>query len=245
MLGPLDYSLWLLTTLLEAAVVVCAIRAKCFFQFLPLNLYMLAAMLTAAARYFILHEYGFGSTEYFYFYYLTNALLTILLFFALMGLFSHVFSEMGATLYIRLGASAILGLSAAVSFGIVWHSQDRIFTHSQARSAAYFVSELLQNLHFVEAVLAYVLWGAIRKLHETRTRLIQLSLALGVYLSAMAANNALSALSPNSPVWRIGSHLMELWLPIAWGYTFLRVSETARMSPARVVAGQRAVAGSR
>ncbi len=238
MLSPLDYMIWLLTTLLEVGVVVCSIRAKCFFQFLPLNFYMAATALLGVARYSVLAHYGLKSAEYFYFYYFSDALLTICLFFALMGLFSHVFNEMGATLYVRLGAIVVLGLSAVVSFAIVWHSHDKIFSHSQGKIATYFVSELLQNLHFVEAILAYILWGAIRKLHETRTRLIQLSLAMGVFLSAMAASNALSALYPNSPIWKIVSYLMSLWLPIAWGYTFLRVPESARLAPSRVVTGR-------
>jgi hypothetical protein len=245
MLSLLGYISWILIPLLEVGVVVCAIRAKCFLQFFPLNFYMLAASFVAAARYFVFNHYGLRSAEYFYFYYISDALLTICLFFALMGLFSHVFSEMGAALYVRLAAIGVLGLSAVVSYAIVWHSQDKIFAHSQGKIATYFVSEMLQNLHFIEAILAYVLWGAIRKLHETRTRLIQLSLALGVFLSAMAASNALSALYPNSPIWRIGSYLMSLWLPIAWGYTFLRVPENARLAPSRVVTGRPSpVAGS-
>jgi hypothetical protein len=236
---------WILTPLLEVAVVVCAIRSKCFLQFFPLNFYMLCASLNTVARYFVYIHYGYRSSEYFYFYYFSDALLTICLFFALMGLFSHVFSEMGAALYVRLGAMVVLGLSAVISYAIVWRSHDQIFTHSQGKIATYFVSEMLQNLHFIEAILAYVLWGAIRKLHETRTRLIQLSLALGVFLSAMAASNAFSALYPNSPIWRIGSYLMSLWLPLAWGYTFLRVPESARLAPSRVVTGRpSAVAGS-
>jgi hypothetical protein len=234
MLGPLDYVLWMVTALLQAAVVVCAIRAKCFLKFFPLNFYMLAASLFTVARYFILHQYGFQSTQYFYFYFYSDALLTICLFFALMGLFAHVFSEMGAKAYVRIGSLLVLGLTCVVSFLMVRQSQDRMVSK--------FVAELSQNLYFVGAVLTYLLWVALKKLHETRTRLIQLSLGLGVYFSAQAASYALAVLYPDSPVWKFGSYAMGVWLPLAWGYTFLRVSETARISPARVVSGQRAVA---
>ncbi len=241
MLGPLDYSFWIVTALLQAAVVVCAIRAKSFFKFFPLNFYMLAASSFTAARYLILREYGFRSSQYFYFYFYSDALLTICLFFALMGLFAHVFSEMGAKTYIRLGSLAVLGLTCAVSFAMVRQSQDRMVSR--------FVAELSQNLYFVGAVLTYLLWAALKKLHETRTRLIQLALALGVYFSALAANYALAvlyaAMYPNSSAWRIVPAVMGLWLPLAWGYTFLMIPESARLSPARVVAGSRAAAGSR
>jgi hypothetical protein len=237
MLGPLDYALWMVTALLQAAVVVCAIRARCFFKFFPLNFYMLAASLFTVARYFILHQYGFRSTQYFYFYFYSDALLTICLFFALMGLFAHVFSEMGAKANIRIGSLVVLGLTCVVSFLMVRQSQDRM--------VSLFVAELSQNLYFVGALLTYLLWIALKKLHETRTRLIQLSLGLGVYFSAQAASYALAVLYPNSPVWKFGSYAMGVWLPLAWGYTFLMVSETARISPARVMSGVRAEARSR
>ncbi|HUK30470.1 MAG TPA: hypothetical protein VLV89_05100, partial [Candidatus Acidoferrum sp.] len=102
-----------------------------------------------------------------------------------------------------------------------------------------------QNLYFVGAVLTYLLWAALRKLRETRTRLIQLALALGVYFSAQAASYALAVIYPYSPVWRIGSYIMGLWLPLAWGYTFFRVPESARVSPSRIAHGPHAMAGSR
>ncbi len=237
MLGPLDYALWLVTALLQAAVVVCAIRAKAFFKYFPLNFYMIAACTFTGARYFTLHEYGYRSAQYFYFYYYSDLLLTICLFFALMALFSHVFAEMNAKLYIRVGSLAVLGMTCAISYGLVRQSQDRLVSH--------FVAELSQNLYFVGAILTYVLWGALRKLHETRTLLIQLSLALGVYFSAEAASFALAVLHPYNPVWRIGPYVMGLWLPLAWGYSFLMVPESARLSPAHVAHGTRAVAGSR
>ncbi|MFZ0818718.1 MAG: hypothetical protein WAM91_01515 [Candidatus Acidiferrales bacterium] len=241
MLGPLDYVLWLITALLQIAVVVCAIRAKSFFKFFPLNFYMLAASLFTAARYIMLQRYGFRSAQYFYIYFYSDFLLTICLFFALMALFAHVFSELGAKPYIRVGSLVVLSLTCAVSYLMVRQSQDLLVSR--------FVAELSQNLYFVGAILTYVLWAALRQLRETRTRLIQLSLALGVNFSALAAHYALAvlyaAMYPNSAAWRIVPAVTGLWLPLAWGYTFLRVSETARMSPARVVAGQRAVAGSR
>jgi hypothetical protein len=251
MLGPLDYVFWLVTALLQAAVVVCAIRVKAFLKYFPLNFYMLAASLFTAARYFAMHRYGFVSAQYFYIYYYSDVLLTICLFFALMALFSHVFREMGAKLYIRLGAITVLGLTAAVSYVLASRSQDWIMSkHGTQGKVVYFIAELSQNLYFVGAVLTYVLWGALKKLRETRTQLIQLVLGLGVYLSALAANYALAVLYasqyPKSVVWRIVPDLMGLWLPIAWGYTFLRVPESARLEPSRVVSGRpRPVAGTR
>jgi hypothetical protein len=236
MLGPLDYVLWTVTAVLQAAVVVCAVYKKSFLKYFPLNFYMLAASVFTGARYFFVHYYGYRSAQYFYFYYYSDLLLTICLFFALMGLFSHVFGEMGAKLYVRVGSLIVLGLTSIVSYAIVSKAQDRLVSH--------FVAELSQNLYFVGAVLTYVLWAAVKKLNETRTQLIQLVLALGVYFSALAGSYAICVLYPYSPIWKIGSYTMALWLPIAWGYSILRVPENARISTSRVSRGTPRIAHS-
>lgn len=216
---------------MELGVVYCALRTRSFLRFFPLNFYMLVALASDVARFTILHHYGFSSANYLYFYYYSDALLTICLFFALMALYSHVFKEMGAAFYVRIGAIIVLVLTAAVCFMMVMHSEHRLVTR--------FVSELSQNLHFVGAILTYVLWSAVKKLRETRTRLIQFTLALGVYFSAFAASFAMSVLYPGSPYSGLATYAMGLWLPLAWGYTFLKVPEGARLATSRVAAGAR------
>ena len=46
--------LWLLCTLLEAAVVVCALKRGTFRRYLILNMYMIASILVSVGRYRIL-----------------------------------------------------------------------------------------------------------------------------------------------------------------------------------------------
>jgi hypothetical protein len=229
MLSPLDYAIWILTSALELGVLFCALRTRSFLRFFPLNFYMLVAVISDLARFIILKHYGFNSANYRYSYYYSDALLTICLFFALMSLYSKVFKEMGAAIYVRIGAVVVLVLTAGVCFLMVRHSQHRLATR--------FASELSQNLHFVGAVLTYVLWSAVKKLHETRTRLIQFTLALGVYFSAFAASFALEVLHPNSPYSGLATYAMGLWLPLAWSYTFLKIPENARLQTARVASG--------
>jgi hypothetical protein len=236
MYGPLGKVFWIITEILQLAVVVCAVRAKCFLRFFPLNFYMLAASVLTAARYLVFAEYGLNSTKYFYFYYYSDGLLTICLFFALMGLFSQVFREMGAERFVRVGAIVVLGLTSVVSYFIVRHDFAMVQTTSRG-FAAHFVAELSQNLYFVGAVLTYLLWAAVRKLRETRTQLIQFVLALGVYFSALAASYALAVLNLNIPICRIGQVAAGIWLPVAWGYTFLKVPKGAKLETARVASG--------
>jgi len=149
-------------------VVVCALKRRAFRRYLLLNLYMASAALSELGRYKILALYGFGSKQYQYFYFYSDAILTIILYFALCTLYVHVFSEMKAERYVKMGTLLLLAGTAIFTGAVVLQSSAKLVTH--------FVVELSQNLYFVGLVLTYVLWAAILKLRETRTRLIQLVL---------------------------------------------------------------------
>jgi len=225
--GPIEFMVWCLGFASEVAVVVCAIRAKVFKRYLPLNLYMAASATVELLRYRILNHYGFTSSNYFYFYYYSDALLTITLYLALISLFVIVFREMSAERYVIYGASLLLGGTALFSYLVVQQSSNRLLTH--------FVVEMSQNLYFVGLVLTYVLWGAILKLRETRTQLIQLVLSLGVYFSLFAVNYAVRNLYPPfSPLSIALLQFLGCFLPVAWAYAFWRIPKDARLAPARL-----------
>ena len=232
MLGPVQYAIWFLCTLLEAAVVVCAIRGRAFRRYIFLNVYMSAEVLASIVRFKILHTYGFQSPNYAYFYYYSDALLTILLFFALSSLYSEVFRELNAERIVQFGAVLLLGGTALFSFAVVQQSSSKLLTHV--------VFEISQNLYFVGLILTYILWAAILKLRETRTRLIQLVLSLGVYFSLYAANYALRNLYPSvSAFFEYLNPLIGCFLPFAWAYAFYRLPEEARLAPAELAVAQR------
>lgn len=225
--GSYDYLIWLICTLLEAGVVVCALRAKSFRRYLFLNVNMAASFLVSAGRFLILMRFGKTSAQYAYFYFYSDALLVISLYFALLNLYSLVFDEMKVGRYLRLGATLLLAGTAWFSYAVVNESAHKILSH--------FAFELSQNLYFVGLVLTYVLWGAILKLRETRARLVQFVLALGVYFSAFAADYALRNLYPNlQTLWQYTMPLLGCILPAAWMYSFLRVNEEERLVPARL-----------
>jgi hypothetical protein len=224
--GSLGYAIWLLATLLEVAVVVCAIRRHCFGRYLCLNLYMVFSLLVSLVRYSVLTQFGLPSKQYLYCYYYSDAILTILLYLTLITLYLHVFDEMKAGKYVRLAATMLLAGTALFSYAVVQQSSHRMFTS--------FVYELSQNLYFVGLVLTYVLWGAILKLRETRTQLIQLVLSLGVYFSAFAATFALGNMFPTLQSVTYIAPLFGCLLPMAWAYAFWRLAPDARMATARL-----------
>lgn len=224
--SSIGYAIWFLGALLELCVVVSALSKHSFRRYLCLNLYMLFSFLVSLGRYQVLSHFGLRSSEYKYFYFYSDAVLTIFLYLALITLYLHVFDEMKVDKYLRLTALLLLIGTALFSYGVVQQSSNRMLTG--------FFFELSQNLYFVGLVLTYVLWGAILKLRETRTQLIQLVLSLGVYFSAFAATFALENMFPN--LHSLGSIIpvFGCLLPLAWAYAFWRLTPDARMSTARL-----------
>lgn len=228
MLGPFDYVFPILSLCAEIYVVVYLCVSKKSFRYFSLSVYMLAAIAAAAANYSFLHKYGFNSHQYFYSYYYADALVTISLFFAVMSFYHQVFEQMGAGKYVRGASILLLSATALFSYLVVRQNTNHMTTR--------FVVEMGQNLYFVGVVLTYLLWGAILKLRETRTRLIQLVLALGIFFSANAAAYALRNMFPDfqNEFLKFIPPLVEVFLPLAWAYTFTKIPEEARLLTARL-----------
>ena len=219
--------IWFLGSLLEVCVVVSAIAKHSFRRYLCLNIYMLFSFLISVGRYYVLNHFGLRSSEYKYFYFYSDAVLTIFLYLALITLYLHVFDEMKVEKYVRLTAVLLLVGTVLFSYGVVQQSQNKMLTGA-------FFAELSQNLYFVGLVLTYILWGAILKLRETRTQLIQLVLSLGIYFSAFAATFALGNMFPNFQFFGYVVPVFGCLLPLAWAYAFWRLAPDARMAPARL-----------
>lgn len=220
--------------LLEVYVVVSSVARKTFVRYFPINFYMLCEAVVTAGLYFCERRYSTASPTYFYYYYYTNSLLTILMFWVIIRFYQMVFSEMQVSQYVRKAAVLLLLATAIFSYGAVHHQ-----FHSNLPN--HFVVELGQDLYFVGVVLTYLLWGAVLKLHETRTRVVQLILALGVYFSGTAGTYAIGNLFPHLylPFFRFLLPIFGLWLPLAWAYTFTKVAEDARLATATLVARAR------
>jgi len=229
MLGPFDYVLVLLGLLAEAYVVVRLCLSENFLRYFSLNIYMLGVVGVTIGQDFALLKFGVSSPVYAYVYYYTDALLTIALFFVIMSFYQQVFHQMGVGRYVRWASVFLLSATALFSYLVV----RRMPTH---HLTSRFVVEMSQNLYFVGVVLTYLLWGAVVKLRETRTRLIQLVLALGIFFSSDAACYALRNLFPgleaNFLKWV--PPLAGTFLPLAWAYTFTKIPEDARLETARV-----------
>jgi hypothetical protein len=227
MLGPTDFVLWFINFSIEACVLVCVFKTRAFARYFTITLYLCSALAFEIGRYVILESFGYTSNTYFYFYFYSEFLVTILLYFVLMSLYAEAFPDMGVSKYLRGGTMLLLAGTALVSYLMVAALSDRLVTR--------FVIELSRNLDFVGVLLTYLLWGTMVRMKENRTRLMQLVLSLGVYFSAFAASYALVNLYPDFVLWRYVSHLMSMWLPLSWAYTFIKVPEDARLATSSVV----------
>ena len=225
--------LWLVGFLAEIGLVVFLLSRKQAIRYFPIAFYMLCDALVTCGLYFCVHHFGFDSPTYVYFYYYTDSLLNVLMFWVIIKFYQETFAEIGVSRYIRATAVMLILLTAVFSYAVVHQNRTHLTSH--------FVVEIGQNFYFVGVVLTYLLWGAILKVRETRTQLIQLVLALGIYFSAdaciYALRNLFPGLQPNFLRWL--PPLVGLWLPLAWAYTFAHVHEDARLEPARLMARAR------
>jgi hypothetical protein len=233
MLGSYFSVLTLAGILAEAYIVVCSLYKKTFLHELPINVYMLAAAGVTCGLSFCTYRFGITSDTYVYYYYYTDSLLTILMFWVVIHFYQQVFSQMQVRQYVRRAAVLLLLATAFFSYAVVHQNR----SHLTSR----FVVEMGQNLYFVGLVLTYLLWGAVVKLRETRARLVQLVLALGVYFSATAGSYAIGNLFPNlyMSFLRYLLPVLGVWLPTAWAYTFTKVPDNARLATASLLARAR------
>ena len=229
--GLLASAIWYFGVLLEVAFVVCSIWRGSFFRYFLLNLYFLFALGSGVVRYFFLTKFGVSSGEYYFAYFYTDVLLTLALYVALTSLYTRIFGELQFGKYVRLTAVLLLLGTALFSYAVVAQSEQRLSTA--------FAYELSQNLYFVGLVLTYILWGTVIKLRETRTRLVQFILALGIYFSAYAASYALVNLASKYSVVHIMGPIVSCLLPLSWTVTMWRHSEDSRLMTAQLVAVQR------
>ena len=222
-------AIWVLGMGVQVCFVGSTILRKAFFRYFFLNLYIIFCVSADLLRQFVLNHYGYSSAEYVYTYYYTDCLLTVALFIAVISLASHVFQELNLVRYVQLVAVLLLLGTAGFSYAVVAQSKDRLSTT--------FALELSQNLYFVGLVLTYLLWGAVLKLHETRTRLVQMILSLGLYFSAYAGSYALMNMHPESgALLKFAAPMIGCFLPVSWALTILRYSEESRLTPSRLVA---------
>jgi hypothetical protein len=229
--GPIGLSIWFLGVILELSFVVCSLARKSFLHYLFLNIYLIFSIIASVSRFLVLRNFGQDSTQYMYCYYYTDLVLTLALFVAVLSLYSRVLGDLKLKQYMNMVAGLLFFGTAVFSYAVFDRSTDRLST--------FFAIELSQNLYFVGLILTYILWGAVMKLRETRTRLVQFVLSLGLYFSAYAACYALANMTSSVELTRYINQALGCMLPLSWTITLMRHSEDSHLPTAQLLAVQR------
>ncbi len=221
MWGVFDYLIWMVSVSLAGYVMFRIWAGRALFRYLALSAYLLATLSFTITAAIVSHLYGFRSLEYIYFYIFGDGVLSLLLYLVVAGLFERIFSELGFSRYVRWVAVLVLAGTVGVSYSIVSAARDRIFGK--------FVVELQQNLYFLGVVLCALLWFSMRKLNNMPTRLMQITLGLGMYLGAHAAIYAFHNMFPGLAFWRYIPPASYVFFLVVLAHTFTTVPETARV----------------
>ncbi len=214
MLSLADLTLWLLTTLVEAFVVFLFLIQGLFCKFLLLNIYLLFSVTIAMGRFAVLYHFGFTSSEYAYFYYSTDALLTLFLFLSLCELGVRLVGTKVARRKATLWSAGALLATSWFSFLVVSSQGAHVTTR--------FVVELSQNIFFVCCLAIVLLW--VRKLRNYPEDRIAAGLfsVLSVYFSLYILMYGARQLAPqvSSLIINLGP-LMGAWLPLGCGFVLV------------------------
>lgn len=89
MISPADIALWVYATVLSLFVAFLLIVRGQFRRFAALGMYFVIESAVSLLRMRILSTYGISSTKYGYFYYYSDLLLSILLYFVVASLFQR------------------------------------------------------------------------------------------------------------------------------------------------------------
>src|ERR1019366_6317090 len=107
-LGPVDYALLIADLSIEVCALVVLLKKRALSQYFTFVLFLSASIAIGIGRYSVLATEGFTSNTYLYFYFFSDALLIICLYFVLMTLYLQVFSDMNAGKLVRGGAVLLL-----------------------------------------------------------------------------------------------------------------------------------------
>ena len=237
MIGAYELSIAGLSVVLTLGIGVVCLYTKSFLRYFVLNLYLLVNLLFTLGCYYVYLIYGYESGQYYYFYFLGDAIQNIVGYLLIASFFDRLLRESAFHKYVRPTLAICFLLIAGISALFIVGSVEHLYSE--------FVLELQQNLYFVGVLLTFLLWMSVSYLDVRSRRFTLLVSGLGIYFAAHAASYALRFLfsgleAPMTVVPPLAYNFMVgLWL-----YTFLWVpEEEVAVQPARQIFQQLAPVG--
>jgi hypothetical protein len=209
-LPPAELTLWLLTALVEAFAVYIFLVQGLSRKFLMLNLYFLLGAVISASRFAVFHHSGFFSVEYAYFYYYSDALLTVFLFLSV------------CELSLRLAGTKIsrkrIVLGGAAAFLAVSVFNASAASSSSIRMMSHFVVALSQDLYFTSplAIALLCVWKAFDDPEDlVAARFVDvIFVGTSIFILLYGARVLVPQVAVNNKL----VQMMAVWLPIGCGF---------------------------
>jgi membrane-associated HD superfamily phosphohydrolase len=172
-------------TLVLAVMVTSAARG-CLRRYFFLNLYVAIMLLVDGVRYAVLYRWGYSSVEYFWAFFLTDALLVAAIYRLILNFFEVVFRDTPLAGYVRKVLLFLVIIIALMSYSMVSRTLPHFRSH--------LIIEFLQNMYFAAVLLAVLAWIALQHLRVYDRQLGFLIAGLGLSLGAQTAVCALQNL---------------------------------------------------
>lgn len=205
-----DLVFWLLITLTDAYVLYLFVVRKLSRKFFFLFMYFLLAVTFGLTQFVIWAHSGWGSIQYFYFYYLSDGLLAVAL---LMSVF-ELSARLRAVSVGRLFALLVTGvvLAAMVSFlGMRgWFSSSHL--------ARFLIIAWVENHPVVGSVVVLSVWSWKRRNNHHDRVAAGLVNVLSLYFLLLLIVDVAYVFARNLPVFGEVSTMAGAWLPIGCGF---------------------------
>jgi len=212
MISPADIALWVYATVLSLFVAFLLIVRGQFRRFAALGMYFVIESAVSLLRMRILSTYGISSTKYGYFYYYSDLLLSILLYFVVASLFQKAFPSLASSPYLRIGSVMLATGVGIFSWAIVVETSSRVLLR--------WIVEYSQDIFVVSVFAAVALFGVATYKSDAPRPIYQLTFVFAGYfvfvgLMYMLRNLVSGWSSHNSFVGFFG-----MWLPLGVAYVF-------------------------
>jgi hypothetical protein len=235
----LQYGIYLLETGLLLFLLLRRRAGRWLSVFLYLSLLL---AVDGIARPYILYHYGYTSSQYAYFYWLTDVLLVLGAFVLVCTFFRRAcMHEARMWHFIRLLLAVVFVLTLLLSlFSIPMHYDGDL---------APLTMEFRQNLYFTCLVLNTLLYILMQQIENTDEELTLLVCGMGIQFAGPAANFALAHLTQGQDYYGLlypyVGPLCTLGMLLTWFYALVRVPQPSAIRAAREPARELAAVATR
>lgn len=229
--------------LIEAGLLVYMGARRRVKTLLPVFLYLsLLLAVDAIGRPYVLYSYGYTSSQYAYFYWLTDVLLVLGAFLLVCVFFRRACAHQEKLWhFIRLLLGLVFALALLISLLTLSNHYDG--------DLAPLTLEFRQNLYFTCLVLNTLLYILMQQAESTDDELTLLVCGMGIQFAGPAANFALAHLTPGQDYYGLFypyvGPLCTLGMLLTWFYALVRVPQPRAILAGREPAGELAAVVSR